>query len=110
MPETIEFMDPHFFGPSEKYTITNAKTGVSVIKDGKEIVDSYGKVQAIERLVRDCIDLDEWKHSWHHSLDYRDKETRQILVEIIAKKITDREKEIEKLRFCLKVMSKEDEE
>ena len=106
MAETLEFLDYQLFGPSIKYSITNKKSGIDVNENGQEITNSYSKITAIKKLVSCCIDMDEWKHSWHKSVDYMDKETRKELVEIITGKIAAREEEVKQLKFCLKVMSR----
>ena len=60
----------------------------------------------IRELIRTCLDLDEWKYSWHMlSLDYTDPEIAVQIKNIIKHKIQRREKELKMLKSCLKIIN-----
>jgi len=60
----------------------------------------------IRELIRTCLDLDEWKYSWHMpSLDYTDPEIAAEIENIIKHKIQRREKELKMLKNCLKIIN-----
>lgn len=58
---------------------------------------------AFESLVKKCIDLDTWKHSWHKEIT---PENYESLREIIQTKIIDRAEEIEMLLTTYFVLGK----
>ncbi len=58
---------------------------------------------AFERLVKKCIDLDSWKHSWHKEIT---PENYEYFSGIIQEKIIDRAEEIEMLLTTYFVISK----
>lgn len=58
---------------------------------------------AFESLVKKCIDLDSWKHSWHKEIT---PENYEYFSGIIQEKIIDRAEEIEMLLTTYFVISK----
>ena len=58
---------------------------------------------AFESLVKKCIDLDTWKHSWHKEIT---PENYESLRDIIQTKIIDRAEEIEMLLTTYFVVGK----
>lgn len=58
---------------------------------------------AFESLVKKCIDLDSWKHSWHKEIT---PENYEYFSEIIQTKIIDRAEEIEMLLTTYFVLCK----
>ena len=56
------------------------------------------------RIVCDCIDIGEWKHSWHNSLDTYDKllEAKSVIQEEIERRIVD----MGRLRIGLKSVTR----
>ncbi len=95
-----------FANHSENYVFINNASGLQVFKDGAEVIIPYEKAEALKMFIRVCIDLDEWKHSWHDSLDYEKPENKKNLREIMKKKIEWRKREIEMLEFGITAMSR----
>jgi len=62
----------------------------------------------IEEILINLIDLDSWKESWHMSVrGYKyDKAILDSLKDILNKKIQSREREIESLKYGLKILRK----
>jgi len=58
---------------------------------------------AFERLVKKCIDLDSWKHSWHKEMT---PENYECFRDIIQNKIIDRAEEVEMLITTYFVLGK----
>lgn len=54
-----------------------------------------------------CLNLDEWKHTWHISVDSamrRGTKERKDVREILEGKIKDRESEIQELKNALHIL------
>lgn len=67
----------------------NHQEGQIAMSDEKEKLE-------MQKAVRDCIDMDEWKHSWHKSLDKWDDLVSCKIV--IQEKIEERIDDLAKLK------------
>jgi len=45
----------------------------------------------MNKIIQECIDLDEWKHSWHNSLESKEDYGRAkgVLVEKLGQRLDD---------------------
>ena len=100
---TVTF-DNGIFSEASNCTIIMGRI-VEVIEEGaiypnrKQIVTSY---------IRNVIDFGTWQNSFHIAVyDYRrDKKVRVKINETIDKMIVERQKEIEHLNFCKKLIKR----
>jgi len=93
----INFKDYNpFSGVTRLVTLINKKDGYeakSSLSTGED--DYIRKDDLLRLLIIQCINMDEWKHSWHEKIDRKNKKR---LKEIIDEKIRNRKEEIEKLK------------
>ena len=94
------------FGKTKTYQVfMQMPEGITIIlEDGKELPQERNH-HILSLLFSDAVDIDVWKHSWHLDISmYRQLEMKLKIQEIINKKITDREKEIEYLNCVEKTL------
>lgn len=63
-----------------------------IIEDGEVSFEKRSSENPMKRLIKEAIDIDEWKHSWHTEIK---PENYDEIQEIIQKKIIKRSEEIE---------------
>ena len=90
----------------KEFKIINNKTEVECFDDfGK--VNKYSRSQIISYFLTKLVDMDEWKFSWHNNIyKYRDKKIKNKIIENIESKIEQRERELELLKFGLKIIKR----
>lgn len=49
----------------------------------------------MDKIIKDCIDIDQWKHSWHNAFDCL--EDYEKARDVIKQKIDERIKDLQKL-------------
>jgi hypothetical protein len=97
--------------PRHAFRIKNTVKSVqieSIKLDGFDDKKYYNERDMVSSFIKELIDMDEWKNSWHvdYSSYHHDTKIRRRLKNILTKKIEDRKKEIEILEFGLKVLNK----
>lgn len=84
------------------FTITFGLFNDNVIEfDRGEQLD----IEKLEELVRHCVDMDSWKHSWHKNV--RNKDTWIELIKILNDKIRIRKHDIDMISQCITQMNME---
>jgi len=103
----IKFYDNKLLAnKSDKIEIHNICSKYRVWVNEKEIPEHKVK-EYVEILIKHCIDLDEWKYSWHINYgSYKyDEKMLEELIKILDDKIKSRKGEMELLEKCKIVMS-----
>jgi len=72
----------------------------------EEEISKYRVKDYIKTLIKHCIDMDEWKNSWHMNYGsyLYDEKMLAELIKIIDNKIGCRKQEIELLEKCKIIM------
>jgi len=61
----------------------------------------------VSNFLRDCINMDQWQHSWHTSVreaKVQGSQERKRILEILNGKILDRERQIQELKDAKKIL------
>lgn len=91
--------------PSDTATIVIDKNGMRV--EDKSYPDSDSRYCI--RYITQLLDIDEWKHSWHMTVDnilWKQSEERKLVRRILNEKIQQREEEIKMLKDGLQILGR----
>jgi len=102
----IKFYDKSFaINKSDKIEIHNICGKYRVWVNEEEILE-YRVKDYVKIFIKHCIDIDEWKNSWHMNYGsyLYDEKMLAELIKIIDNKIECRKQEIELLEKCKIVM------
>lgn len=86
-----------FMGKPESATIVISQKGLEVIDKNPKYLAAFG---VIRNFISQCIDMDEWKHSWHLDISHARKtgsKERKRIRQILDEKIALRKDQIERL-------------
>jgi len=102
----IKFYDKDYFiNKSDKIEIHNICGKYRVWVNEEEILE-YRVKDYFKTLIKHCIDIDEWKNSWHMNYGsyLYDEKVLAELIKILDDKMECRKQEIELLEKCKIVM------
>jgi len=102
----IKFYDKCFtVNKSDKIEIHNI-CGKYRVWVNEEEIPEYRVRDYIKTLIKHCIDLDEWKNSWHMNYGsyLYDEKMLAELIKILDDKVKDRKCEMELLEKCKIIM------
>lgn len=85
-----EFEEHDMFGKSRKIIVKNLSVRYKESEPGDS---TFGK-DPMKELIRNAIDMGQWKHSWHNNIE---PENYEKFIEIIQEKILSKAAEIDEL-------------
>jgi len=85
-----EFEEHNMFGKPRKIIVKNLDVRY---KDSEPGDMAFGK-EPLKELIRNAIDMGQWKHSWHNEIN---PENYEKFIEIMQEKILDKANEIDEL-------------
>ena len=95
--------------------VKHPEAEISITKDGMtvNVAESTGSFREedrfIEELIRECINMDGWQHSWHNDIsDAKNPRgaMRKKLRAIMLDKIERRREEIQKLKDTIQILGR----
>jgi len=95
-----EFEELNLFGEPRRIIVKN----FNVEYKGSKPCDSFSGKNALKAMIRNSIDMDTWKHSWHNEIE---PDNYQKFIDIIQEKILDRANQIDELLTTMFVLRKE---
>ena len=95
-------------GPQETATILIDKNGMRV-EDKSKNADYERDDYFYRAFIKQCVDMDEWKESWHVSVDAamrKGTEERKKYRAIMQEKIAQREAQIKALKDGMQILGR----